>query len=127
MTFAKFPALLILGTMIGAAPVYAQQSDASAAPPAEVAPAATAPAATTAAPKGPSADTLKKAKNAGYRAKLKSGQTVFCKEITPIGTHFPEEHCLAENQLLMELDKEQAARDSMGNHTCSSGGACSGK
>lgn len=125
MTFAKLPALLILGTVLGAAPVYAQQSDAASAAPAESAPAATAPAA-PAAPKGPSADTIKKAKSAGYRAKLKSGQTVFCKDITPIGTHFPEEHCLAENQLLMELDKEQAARDQMGNHTCSSGGACSG-
>lgn len=121
MTFAKFPAFMILGAVIGAtAPVYAQQSDAASA-----APTATTPAAEV--PKGPSPDTLKKAKNAGYRAKLKSGQTVFCKEITPIGTHFPEEHCLAENQLLMELDKEQAARDSMGNHSCSSGGSCSGK
>jgi len=124
MTFAKFSAFMILGTVIGAtAPVYAQQSDAASA-----APTATAPAAPAAeVPKGPSADTMKKAKNAGFRAKLKSGQTVFCKEITPIGTHFPEEHCLAENQLLMELDKEQAARDSLGNHSCSSGGACSGK
>jgi hypothetical protein len=121
MTFAKFSASMILVTVIGAtAPVYAQQSDAASA-----APTATAPAAE--APKGPSADTIKKAKYAGFRAKLKSGQTVFCKEVTPIGTRFPEEHCLAENQLLMELDREQAARDSMGNHSCSSGGACSGK
>jgi len=70
MTFAKFSAFMILGTVIGAtAPVYAQQSDAASA-----APTATAPAAPAAeAPKGPSADTMKKAKNAGYRAKRPNG------------------------------------------------------
>jgi hypothetical protein len=120
MTFAKIPAMLILGAMIGVLPVYAQTSD------------STAPAATTTpppaeAPKGPSADTLKKAKSAGYRAKLHHGNTVFCKEVTPMGTHFPEEQCYDENQLLMALDREQQQRDQMGNHTCSSGGACSGK
>jgi hypothetical protein len=93
------------------------------APPASSA--ATTPA--DAKPASPSPDTLKKARSAGYRTKVKSGQTVFCKTEAEIGSHFSEEKCIGETQLLMVLDRAQQQRDGMTNHTCSSGGACSGK
>lgn len=129
MTLVKIRTAFVLGAVVGvAASSYAQQTDAPAAPtstaPAASAPAATAPAAD--APKGPSQETIKKAKAAGYRAKLRKGVTLFCKEDTPIGSHFPEEKCVDENQLLFVLDREQAQRDQMSQHACGNG-ACGGK
>jgi len=86
---------------------------------------ATAPAATTAAaPKNPTPDTMKKARMAGYHAKLRKGETLFCKEETEIGSHFSKENCINETQLLVVLDREQAQRDQLTNHTCT---GCSGK
>jgi hypothetical protein len=139
MTYAPIRAsILLISLMAGAAPLCAQQTtaaptppatstpaDAAAAAPAPAAPAA--PAATTtasAASKIPSPDTVKKAKLAGYRAKLKKGATVFCKEQTEIGTHFSTENCINEDQLALVLDREQEQRDSLTNHTCQ---GCSGK
>jgi hypothetical protein len=88
---------------------------------------ATAPAATTAAApasKNPAPETMKKARMAGYRAKLRKGETLFCKEETEIGSHFSKENCIDETQLLVVLDREQAQRDQLTNHTCT---GCSGK
>jgi len=88
---------------------------------------ATAPATTTAAapaPKNPTPETMKKARMAGYHAKLRKGETLFCKEETEIGSHFSKENCIDETQLLVVLDREQAQRDQLTNHTCT---GCSGK
>jgi len=132
MTHGKISSLLLFGALIGAASsAYAQQAEtaapsSTAAPPA--APAAATPAAQAPAePKGPSADTLKKAKLAGYRAKLRKGQTLFCKDEAEIGSHFTKENCVDENQLLIVLDREQAQRDQLANHACGGNGACGGK
>jgi hypothetical protein len=81
---------------------------------------ATAPA----APKNPTPDTMKKARMAGYHAKLRKGETLFCKEETEIGSHFSKENCIDETQLLVVLDRQQAQRDQLTNHTCT---GCSGK
>jgi hypothetical protein len=74
--------------------------------------------------KNPSPDIVKKAKQAGYRAKLRKGKTVFCKEETEIGSHFSSENCINEEQLTLALDRQQAQRDQLTNHTCT---GCSGK
>jgi hypothetical protein len=74
-----------------------------------------------------STDSAKKAKSAGYRAKLKKGETLFCKEEVEIGSHFAAEHCIDENQLAMVLEREQAQRDQLSQRACGGNGACGGK
>ncbi len=121
-------AFLAMGGILSAAAMAQQPAPSSTASPPSAPPASSA--ATTPAdakPASPSPDTLKKARSAGYRTKVKSGQTVFCKTEAEIGSHFSEEKCIGETQLLMVLDRAQQQRDGMTNHTCSSGGACSGK
>jgi hypothetical protein len=81
------------------------------------------PAAT---PDVPSADTLKKAREAGYHTKVRRGEVYYCKNVVETGTHFKTETCVDENQLAQTLVREQAQRDQFSNHTCS-GGGCSGK
>jgi hypothetical protein len=117
-------AFLAMSGLIGAT-AFAQppQSSSAATPPASAS--ATPPADNK--PAGPSPETLKKAKSAGYHAKVKSGQTVFCKTEAEIGSHFTEEKCVGETQMLMALDRAQQQREGLGNHTCSAGGACGGK
>ena len=119
----------VTGGMLGATAIAQQPASSSAASPSSAAPPAssTSETAADAKPAGPSPDTLKKAKSAGYRTKVKSGQTVFCKTEAEIGTHFTEERCIGETQLLTVLDRLQQQRDGLTNHTCSNGGACSGK
>ncbi len=132
MNFKALSFLMMSGLLGATAFAQPPQSPSASTPPAN-APApppanTTSPAAPAESkPVGPSPDTLKKAKSAGYHTKVKSGQTVFCKTEAEIGSHFTEEKCMGETQLLMVLDREQQQRDGMGNHTCSSGGACSGK
>ena len=146
MTHGTFRASILVVSLIiaGAAPLCAQQPNAVPVPtppatgtPAEAPAATTAPtapaasAATTAATttasgasKIPSPETVKKARQAGYRSKLRKGATVFCKEQVEIGTHFSTENCINEDQLALVLDREQAQRDSLTNHSCQ---GCSGK
>ena len=73
------------------------------------------------------ADLLKKAKTNGYHTKVKKGVVYYCKESTPIGSHFPEETCYDENGFADALQRQQAVRDSMSNHACGGNGACGGK
>jgi hypothetical protein len=139
-----------------AAPVYAQQpQDAAKAAPA-AAPAPSASATTTAAapapsetaapastaapapvvvvhtstaaatPDVPSADLLKKARNAGMHTKVKQGVVYYCKTEADTGSRFTSEHCYDENQLAQLLIRQQAARDQLSNSACG-GAACSGK
>jgi hypothetical protein len=127
MTHGKISSLLLFGAMIGAAAAaYAQQAE-TAAPTSAAAPPAASAAQAPAEAKNPSADTMKKAKQAGYRAKLRKGQTLFCKEEAELGTHFTNENCIDENQLLLVLEREQAQRDQMASHSCGGNGACGGK
>jgi hypothetical protein len=66
-----------------------------------------------AAATGPSPELIKDAKSNGYKIKVVRGQTRFCKSETPIGTHFPTETCLNEDQLRLSMQQAQQARDSM--------------
>jgi hypothetical protein len=155
MTHTNFRSLLLVGTIFGiAAPVYAQQTQDAAkatAPAAAPAPSAsattTAPAAApapsaTAAPAAPvvvvhtstvaatpdvpSADLLKKARNAGLHTKVKQGVVYYCKTEADTGSRFTSEHCYDENQLAQFLIQQQAARDQFSKQACG-GSACSGK
>jgi hypothetical protein len=144
MTHTNFRSLLLVGTIIGmAAPAYAQQAQdaAKAAPAAAPAPSESAAPATTAAPAPvvvvhtsnvaatpdvPSADLLKKARNAGLHTKVKQGVVYYCKTEADMGSRFTSEHCYDENQLAQFLIRQQAARDQLSNSTCG-GAACSGK
>ncbi len=139
-----------------AAPVYAQQTqDAAKTAPAAApapsasatttaaapAPSATAAPASTAAPAPvvvvhtstaaatpdvPSADILKKARNAGLHTKVKQGVVYYCKTETEMGSRFTSERCYDENQLAQFLIAQQAARDQFSKQACG-GSACSGK
>jgi hypothetical protein len=130
-----------------AAPAYAQQiQDAAKAPatapdatsPPATSPPATSPITATSAPAAkntsavadvpdvPSADTLKKAREAGYRTRVKRGVVYYCKDVVETGTRFKTETCLDDNQLARTLVQQQVQRDQFSNHTCS-GGGCNGK
>jgi hypothetical protein len=153
MTHATFCSLvLIMMTGIAAPAAYSQQTpDAAKTPPAaqDTAPAATpAPLAapvtvftssppTSAAAKKtatsadtsdlPSADTLRKAKDAGYHTKVKKGVVYYCKDIVETGTRFKTESCVDEDQLVQILVREQAQRDQLTNRSCAGGCGGSGK
>jgi hypothetical protein len=129
-----------------AVPAYAQQTpDAAKAPAAaqDTAPASTPPAATPATPATPattaaaakkaadtpdvpSADTLKKARGAGYHTKIHHGEVYYCKDVVETGTRFKTESCLDENQLAQVLERQQIQRDQLTGHSCG-GSGCSGK
>jgi hypothetical protein len=79
-----------------------------------------------ATPDVPSADLLKKARNAGLHTKVKQGVVYYCKTEADMGSRFTSEHCYDENQLAQFLIRQQAARDQLSNSTCG-GAACSGK
>jgi hypothetical protein len=75
----------------------------------------------------PSADTLKKAKEAGLKPETKSdGSTQFCWEDTNTGTRFKTKKCVSEAQLPNLLAARQAQRDDIkAGAKCS--GNCGGK
>jgi len=153
---AKLASLILIGSIVAiTGPSLAQQQSSTAAPaaptaaasPAAAAPGASAPevaaststpVASTPAAKPPaasktvaaanmlSADILKRAKQAGYYTRVRSGQTFFCKKESQLGTRFVTEKCLDENQLAMVLERNQAQRDQLMNVTCGGGGACGG-
>ena len=113
----------------------AQASDTSAAPaqsPAPPSPSAPTAAPTPppaspapAAPAGPSADTLKKARVAGYHPETKNGTTMYCQETANIGTRFPTKKCIDEQQLKGVLDIQHQQQDSMRKPiNCTGGPGC---
>jgi hypothetical protein len=113
-----------------------QGSDTSAAPtPSPAPPSPGAPTATPAAvpaaspapaaPTAPSADTLKKARMAGYHPETKNGTTMYCQETANIGTRFPTKKCLNEQQLNGVLDIQHQQQDSMRKPiNCTGGPGC---
>lgn len=95
-------------------------------------PPAAAPAATTTesavaqttTSTGPSADLLRKAHAAGFKTEVHNGSTLFCEETAEIGSHFKTKKCLTEEQVGLTLERRQATKDQLTNHTCT---GCSGK
>lgn len=138
MSRAILYSLVLIGTITAIAyPAFAQQTSDAAKP---AAAASDSAASTTTAPAAPaekkkpsatdtsdlpSADTLKKAREAGYHTKVRRGTVYYCKSVVETGTRFTSETCVDENQLAQILIAEQAQRDQFSNHTCT--GGCSGK
>ena len=78
-----------------------------------------------AAPAGPSAETLKKARMAGYHPETKQGVTMYCQETANIGTRFPTKKCLNEQQLNGVVDIQHQQQDSMRKPiNCTGGPGC---
>jgi len=128
---AAAPAPSASATTTAAAPAPSE----SAAPATTSAPATTAAPApvvvvhtstVAATPDVPSADILKKARNAGLHTKVKQGVVYYCKTEQDMGSRFTSERCYDENQLAQFLIQQQAARDQFSKQTCG-GSACSGK
>ncbi len=139
MTHVKNHYLVLLGAMIGiAGPAYAQQAadtakaaaatPGTASAPAAAAPAASATAAATGtpaaapaaksvggvtAPAVPSADTLRRAKVAGYYTKTSRGVVMYCKDTAQTGTRFVTTGCVDEAQLLVNLAWAQQNKDDL--------------
>jgi hypothetical protein len=98
------------------APTQSPAPSAPAATPAATPTAApTEPAAspTPTAPAGPSAETLKKARLAGYHPETRKGITLFCQETANLGTRFATKKCVDEQQLLSVVDTQNQQRDDM--------------
>jgi hypothetical protein len=65
------------------------------------------------ASQGPSADTLKAARDAGFKIKVVDGATHFCTNEAEVGTRFATERCINEGQLFLVLQKRQMQRDEL--------------
>jgi hypothetical protein len=120
----------------------AQESDSSATPKQAPAPSSTPtaspnaspnpppsePAASPApaAPATPSADTIKKARVAGYRPETRNGTTMFCQETANIGTRFSTKKCLDEQQLKGVLDIQNENHDRLIQPNMCAGSGCAG-
>jgi|HubBroStandDraft_5_1064220.scaffolds.fasta_scaffold109275_2 hypothetical protein len=74
-----------------------------------------APLATVVVNGGPSADILRSARNAGFKIKVVDGKTHFCKTEAPIGSRFPSESCMNEQQVTLWLDRAQDQREKIQN------------
>jgi hypothetical protein len=125
-----------------AGPPTAPGADSSAptqSPPAPSAPAgkpATAPAATSTTtpsepaasppPAAPSADTLKKARLAGYHPESRKGITMYCQETANVGTRFPTKKCIDESQLKAVMDVHNDQADSLRQPGACTGAVCTG-
>lgn len=79
-----------------------------------------------AAPAGPSAETLKKARMAGYHPETKKGVTLYCQETANIGTRFPTKKCLDESQLKSVMDVHNDQADSLRQPGACTGAVCTG-
>ena len=105
-----------------------QKSDSSAAPAPASAPSTkptpTEPAASP-APTTPSADTLKKARLAGYRPETKHGTTMYCQETANIGTRFPTKKCIDESQLKSVMDVHNDEASNLRQPGACAGATCS--
>jgi hypothetical protein len=97
------------------APAPTQSSAPPSAPAATPAAAPKEPAAspTPAAPAGPSDETLKKARLAGYHPETRKGITLYCQETANLGTRFPTKKCVDEQQLNGVADLQRQQQDDM--------------
>jgi hypothetical protein len=140
---------LILAAAAAAAPAYSQQAaEAPKTPPAtEAAPAADstasdadaaataaliakANAAATAAGKTKPAPLdatafAKKVKQGGWRAEVKQGTTVYCRDAQEVGSRFTTHRCMTEMQLAVLMEQQEFEKDQLKQRSC--GGNCGGQ
>lgn len=122
--------LFCLGASLAAFAVLAQSPSAAPTGPADApaekpAPAAPAPSSQPADPDAsapssqpadrdvPSAQTIKKARLAGFHPETRSGKTMFCQESANLGTRFATKKCFNEEQLNSIVDAQNRTRDSL--------------
>jgi hypothetical protein len=62
----------------------------------------------------------------GFRLKIKGGQSLYCKETTPLGTRFAEETCMTMDQLKDFMARADIMRQDMTQHQaiCSAAAGC---
>ena len=101
------------GTPAPAAPGSDSASPPTQSPAPSGTPSAPATSPPPAAPAGPSADTIKKARLAGFRPESRDGKTMFCQETANLGTRFPTKKCINEQQLQGVLDVQSQTHDSL--------------
>ncbi len=82
------------------------------------------PAASAAAPPGPSAEMLKKAKDVGLHPENRRGATVYCWEDAEVGTRFKTKKCVPESQLDELVARREAAQQNARQGNCA-GSNCS--
>jgi hypothetical protein len=121
-------------TSSGTSPVgtpAAQGSDSSAAPTqsptAPGAPTTTATpteAVASPPPTAPSADTLKRARLAGYRPETSHGVARFCRQDNNLGTRFATKKCIDEDELHRVLDIHNQEQDSLRRPLTCAGSGC---
>jgi hypothetical protein len=98
-------------------PAETPAAPAAASAPSATATSATATSATTQAPAsaaktGPSADLIKRAKNAGMHTEQRHGQTYFCWEDASTGSHIVDKKCTDEaGAMAMLTTREQEAQE----------------
>jgi hypothetical protein len=61
---------------------------------------------------------------AGYHVKLRQGQRLYCREETPIGTRFSEEHCFTIEQLTAAQRNEDRLHDMLAKPRTCGGSTC---
>lgn len=125
---ARTPFSLLMVAILLTGTAGAQDAAAPApAPTADKSPAAASPAPSGDAPKdtGPSAATLKAARQAGLHPETKNGVTMFCWEDANIGTRFKTKKCVDESRLGEVLEQRQLLQEQMRRSGCG-GSACGG-
>ena len=103
----------------------AAPTPAAAAMPATAATAATVASATTAS-SGPSADTIKRARALGLKARTRNGGTMYCKDYADTGSHIESEHCYGADVLKEVVMQMESLQDSLLRHPLCGGAGCAG-
>ena len=67
----------------------------------------------------------KKAKQAGWRAEMKDGNTVYCRDDPQVGSRFSTRRCVNETQLATLMEQAEFDKDQLKQRGCS--GSCGGK
>jgi hypothetical protein len=87
---------------------------------------ATAAAAGKAKPAPLDATTFaKKVKQGGWRAEVKGGATVYCRDAQEVGSRFTTHRCMTELQLALLIEQQEFEKDQLRQRSC--GGSCGGQ
>jgi hypothetical protein len=72
-------------------------------------------------------DAVRAAINSGYRATVKQGDTLYCREQTVVGSHLPYETCFSAEQLVLLINNQRYLQDLLRKpYVCAGGFDCNG-
>ena len=112
---------------VAALTACASQPEHAGSPPIAATPvAATVAPAASAATADTNATAAKRKAPAGYELKEKDGQTVYCQDVTRVGTRFTTEVCMTEAQYEEIERRSQSMRESMQKPVACAGASCTG-